>query len=233
VTRYEQLLPPGPPVPAADALAGVDFAARAGDELPYTFCNFVTTLDGRAALDGRTKALGGPADLEMLLALRAVADAVLVGPGTVRAESYGRLLRRPAAPPPAVLISRRFEVPWDAGLFAAADQHVLVYAPFGEPPAVAAQVEVVHLPDCTPAAVLADLRARGVRALLCEGGPTLFHALLAAGLVDELFLTLTASVTGDDGQPRIVTGPRFPAPLEFELKWVLRAGSELFLRYAR
>ena len=53
--------------------------------------------------------------------LRAAADAVLIGPGTVRAEGYGRLVspeRRPL-PPPAVLISRRFDIPWEAGLFAA------------------------------------------------------------------------------------------------------------------
>ena len=65
----------------------------------------------------------------MLLALRAAADAVLIGPGTVRAEGYGRLVspqRRPS-PPPAVLISRRFDIPWEAGLFAAADQPVIVY----------------------------------------------------------------------------------------------------------
>ena len=93
------------------------------------FFNFVTTLDGRAALDGSTRPLGGPADLEMLLSLRAVADAVLVGPGTVRAEGYGRLVgpERRAEPPPAVLISRRFDIPWEAGLFAAADQPVLIY----------------------------------------------------------------------------------------------------------
>ena len=67
-------------------------AALATAERPHTFFNFVTTLDGRAALDGSTRPLGGPADLEMLLALRAVADAVLIGPGTVRAEGYGRLV---------------------------------------------------------------------------------------------------------------------------------------------
>ena len=59
---------------------------------PYVFFNFVTTFDGRAALDGSTRPLGGPADVEMLLSLRAVADAVLIGPGTVRAEGYGRLV---------------------------------------------------------------------------------------------------------------------------------------------
>ena len=86
-----------------------------------------------------------------------------------------------------MLISRRFDIPWEAGLFAAADQPVLIYtATEGSAPEVAAPVEVVRLGNASPAAALADLRARGVRALLSEGGPTLFHGLLAAGLVDEL-----------------------------------------------
>ena len=71
---------------------GASSARWRRDERPYTFFNFVATLDGRAALDGSTRPLGGPADLEMLLSLRAVADAVLIGPGTVRAEGYGRLV---------------------------------------------------------------------------------------------------------------------------------------------
>src|SRR5215218_7302500 len=89
-------------VSAAQMLAEAAFAEHAPDGRPYVFFNFVTTLDGRGALDGSTRALGGPADLEMLLSLRAAADAVLIGPGTVRAEGYGRLVgpdRRPEPPP--------------------------------------------------------------------------------------------------------------------------------------
>ena len=133
-----------------------------------------------------------------------------------------------------MLISRRFDIPWEAGLFAAADQPVIVYGPAdaGEPPDVAAPVEVVRLDECTPAAALADLRARGIRALLSEGGPTLFRALLADGLVDELFLTLTPVITGDEDELSIVSGGRLPELSRFSLRWVLRSGDELFLRYA-
>ncbi len=187
-------------------------------------------------MDGSTRPLGGPADLEMLLALRTVADAVLIGTGTVRAEGYARLVspeRRPSSPP-AVLISRRFDIPWEAGLFAAADQPVLIYTSLdaGEAPSVTAPVEIVRLEECTPAAALADLRARGVRALLSEGGPTLFHGFLEAGLVDELFLTLTPLLTGDEAETSILRGRRLADPSRFALRWVLRAEDELFLRYA-
>src|SRR4051794_27043576 len=232
---FEQLSG-GSSLSAAELLGAADLGAWATETRPYTFFNFVMTLDGRAALDGSTRPLGGPADLEMLLSLRAVADAVLIGPGTVRAEGYGRLVgvERRAAPPPAVLISRRFDIPWEAGLFAADDQPVIVYGPAdaAEPPDVAAPVEVVPLDECTPAAALADLRRRGIRALLSEGGPTLFHGFLAAGLVDELFLTVTPLITGDEAETALVSGTRLADLAHFTIRSVLRSADELFLRYA-
>jgi riboflavin biosynthesis pyrimidine reductase len=83
------------------------------------------------------------------------------------------------------------------------------------------------------AAVLADLRGRrGVRALLCEGGPTLNRMLFAGGLVDELFLTVAPIVSGDDREPPIVRGGVLSPPPALALEWVLRHGDELFLRYA-
>src|SRR4051794_2784101 len=228
-----QRLIDGEDVSAAEALG--DLRANATDARPHVFFNFVSTLDGRAAVDGTTRPLGGPADLELLLSLRAAADAVLVGPGTIRAEGYGRLVgpERRAVPPPVALISRRFDAPWAAGLFAAAAQPVLLYtASEGTVPDVAAPVEVVRLPEAAPAAVLVDLRARGVRALLSEGGPTLFHGLLAAGLVDDLFLTLTPLLTGDESELGILSGPRLETLARMTLCWVLRHEDELFLRYS-
>ncbi len=71
-----------------------------------------------------------------------------------------------------------------------------------------------------------------MRALLSEGGPTLFGGFLAAGLVDELFLTLSPLLTGDESEISILRGGRLAEPARFELRWVLRAEHELFLRYA-
>ncbi len=176
----------------------------------------MSTLDGRAAIRGSTKPLGTPADLEMLLELRCLADAVLVGPRTIRAEGYGRLVRseerrayresRGLAPEPLfVTVSRGGDV-------AHAD-------------------EVLDGHDLPGA--LAGLRRRGIRSVLCEGGPRLFGSLLSEGLVDELFLTLAPTLTGEPGAPRIVEGGGLPRPVAAELRWVLRAGGELYLRYGR
>ena len=217
---------------------------RAPADRPYVYVNLIATVDGRTAIDGRSARLGGEADLQLLLDLRALADAILIGTGTLRAEGYDRLVRseerrarRRAAgladDPLAVLLTRRFDVPWDAGLFQAAEQPVLVYTGVdGSVPDVPAPVEVVRLVDPTPAAALADLRARGVVALLCEGGPTLHGALHAAGLVDELFVTVAPLLTGDEAEPTVIAGGRLPDTVALTLLSVGRHGSELFLRYA-
>ena len=245
---YSRLLSAGEEATAAELLAEVRPRERAPEGRPFVFVNMVSTIDGRAQVSGRTRELGDEADLEMLLELRAIADAVLIGTGTLRAEGYARLVgseerraRRVAAglapDPTAVLLSRSLDLPWDAGLFAAPEQPILVYTGAAtegarEVPDVAAPVEVVRLPDPTPAAMLADLRARSVAALLTEGGPTLNSALLGAGLVDELFLTIAPVLTGEPDAIRIVEGDGLPGPLRGRPVWVLRARGELFLRYA-
>jgi riboflavin biosynthesis pyrimidine reductase len=243
---YQRLYPEPGELTAPDALAGARLRERAPADRPLVAVDMVTSLDGRATVEGRSKFLGSDADTEMLVELRTVADAVLVGPATVRAESYGdlaatearRAQRRGAGlaeRPHAVLITRSGSIPWEAGLFAAPGQPVVIYSGVElVPPAdVAAPVTVHGLGDVCPAAVLAHLRAAyDVRVVLCEGGPTLLHSLLADGLADELFLTVVPVLVGDDAQPRIVAGGPFPGgPPERELRWVLRAGGELFLRY--
>jgi riboflavin biosynthesis pyrimidine reductase len=239
---YERLQPAGEPVSAEDALRAADFGAHAPEDRPYLFMNFVQSADGRATRGGNTRGLGSDADLQMLLGLRTVADAVLVGTGTIAVEGYGRLLgkaerraRRVAAgqaeDPPCVILTRSFDVPWDAGLFEAPEQPVLIYtATAGEVPVVAAPVEVVVLEDYSEAAALADLRRRGVRALLSEGGPTLFRGLVDAELVDELFLTLAPQLVGG-AERLLIPGPPFEEPVELALLWTMEADGELFLRY--
>lgn len=227
---------------AAELLGEVATGARRR-RAPYVLLNMVSTIDGRAALDGSTRRLGGPADLEMLLELRVLADAVLIGAGTVRAEGYGRLMRSEArrkrreaaglaADPVAVMVSRGLDVPWDAGLFAAPDQPVLIYTSSDAPvPPTPAPVEAVVLDSLKPEVVLDDLRRRGVGILLSEGGPTLNAWMLEAGAVDELFLTLTPLLTGHTHEPTIVGGAGLPVPIDARLKWLLRHEETLFLRY--
>jgi riboflavin biosynthesis pyrimidine reductase len=90
-------------------------------------------------------------------------------------------------------------------------------------------------PGVSPQAVLDILRAAGARLVLCEGGPHLFGDLLAARLIDELFLTLAPQIIGRDDAARrfaLVEGVSFGAPGRWaSLAAVHRAGDDLFLRY--
>jgi riboflavin biosynthesis pyrimidine reductase len=237
-------LVPEEPRPVHELLAEVRRTARAPGDRPFVFANMIATADGRATREGRTHTLGTEADLEVLLELRAIADAVLIGTNTLKVEGYDRLVRSPerrarreaaglAGDPLAVLLTRGWDVPWEAGLFQAPGQPVLVYAgpDAGEPPPTPAPVEVVRLEEPAPAAALADLHARGVGALLCEGGPTLLRSLVADGLADELFLTISPVLTSDGAAPNILVGGALPEPAHLELVWTLQAGPELFLRY--
>lgn len=81
-------------------------------------------------------------------------------------------------------------------------------------------------------ALLRSLREEGVRALLCEGGPTLHGALQAAGLVDELFLTIAPKLSGGGAPPRILEG-ELDDVIPLALTWLLEQDGELFARYSR
>ena len=224
---YRRLLPAGPPTDAHGYLAQLELR-RAGIERPYVLANFVASVDGHATVDQNSRKLSGQADREMFYALRERVDAVLIGPGTLATERYKRMLpaserreRRLAAgrlpEPLAVTVSRSGRVPRDMPLFADTPDNVLVFEGDGVP----------------LDAVLATLRRdHGVETLLCEGGPTIFGALLTAGLVDELFLTLAPTLVGGASGPAVVSGPPPDAPAEVKLVGVLEHEGTLFLRYA-
>lgn len=239
-----QLLPGTGGTSVAEALADFDPVALAGDERPYVFSNFAVTVDGRASIEGRSGAIGSDTDTEMLMGLRSVADGVLVGAGTVRAEQYGRLLpsaerrarrERRGLPhdPLAVIVSESMDVPWEAGLFSSgAGRVVVVTASDDDPPETATPVRVLRQPDGIDltAALQWLRRERGIRGLLCEGGPATHGRLLAEGLVDELFVTVGPLLAGGDG-PRLVEGLD-GGPQDLRLRWLLESDGELFARYA-
>jgi len=212
---------------------------------PLVAVNFAATVDGHAALGGVSGAIGSATDTAMLVRLRTRFDAVMIGAGTMRAERYGPLLNEPRTrewrrrlglpgDPLLVIVSGRLDLPWDAPLFTGGEGEVLIFtAAESEPPPTATVPRIVrHEGPVDVAEVLRHLRAEaGVRALLCEGGPGLHAELQAAGLVDDLFLTIAPKLAGGEG-PRIVEGD-LPGVAELELAWLLEQGGELFARYRR
>jgi riboflavin biosynthesis pyrimidine reductase len=212
---------------------------------PRVALNFATTLDGRAAIDGRSGAIGSDTDTAMLVGLRQRFDAVMIGAGTMRVERYGRIITDPAKRArreelglpgdPLVVIVGSLDLPWDAPLFTEGGGEVLLITAEqdGEPPATATPVEVAREPDGRVDLTTALRRLRGehgVRALLCEGGPHLHSQLQAAELADELFLTIAPKLVGAGSS--ILEGA-LPEVAELELAWLLQEDSELFARYRR
>ena len=206
----------------------VDFAARAPAGRPYVVVNMVASVDGRAAIEGRSGALGGPADKAVFFELRASVDAVLAGTGTLRAENYGRLVRKPERiaqrvarglepEPVALVLSRSGDVPTEIPLLQDPEARPVVLT--GD--------------DAEPARALAHVRSEhGVRSVLCEGGPGLNAGLLAAGVVDELFLTVSPLLAATADPLTICGDAGLAAPVGLGLVWVLEADGMHLLRYA-
>ena len=88
--RLERLHPSPASVTPQELVAGLELGSRATAERPYLVLNMVSSLDGKATLEGRTQALSGEADRALFHELRTQADAVMVGAGTARSERYGR-----------------------------------------------------------------------------------------------------------------------------------------------
>jgi riboflavin biosynthesis pyrimidine reductase len=227
-------------VPGAPGRAARDVLSEMGlrDGAARCVAMMVSTLDGRAAVDGRSVALGHPADRALLRELRTQADAVLVGTNTLRAERYATLLdddqreyRRERGLPEHPLVvtwSRTLDLPLDVPLFAEPATPVAVYTSSDE--AAPEGIEVRRIGSV--ADIPADLAARGMPAVSCEGGPRLLRELAAAGAIDELLLTLAPLLVAGDA-PSILMGPALAEPARLELRSVHRAADHLFLRYSR
>lgn len=192
------------------------------------YANFVETIDGRVALPGvpRSNRLisdESDADLFVMALLRAVADVIVVGSMTLLASPKNRWTAEAAFPEQADAFA---ELRRSLGLAHEPDVVVLTRGRDLETrPDVRERMSV--RPDAAEA--IAELRGRRV---LCEGGPTVFGALLASGLVDELFLTVSPIVAGDGLS--LVEGARLlpDTRVAGSLAGVRREGDHLFLRYA-
>ena len=251
----KRLFPSSAPATADEIVAGfgLDALASTGPAgRPHVLLNMVSTVDGHATLGGRSGGLSSRADRELFHGLRMAVDAVMAGAGTVRVERYGRIIpeesrRRQrveqgrSEEPLACIVSGRLALEGDIPLLAdPAAKVAILTSSAASLPASAAEVHYVRaerdgLLDLPVA--LAELRERfGVRTLLCEGGPHLGAQLLAAGLLDELFLSLAPKLAGGDptagGEAlRILAGTELSPQVELSLLGALQHDSHLFLRY--
>ena len=210
---------------------------------PYLGINMVSSLDGKATLDWRTKGLSSEVDRRLFHHLRTQADAVMVGAGTVREERYGRMTKTdelrqkrvneglvPDAL--AVVVSGRLDLPADLPLLNEPEQRVVIATGSDkELPGLTSNVEYARVGDDLPRLLAYLYEERGVRSVLCEGGPTLNSFLFAADLVDELFLSMSPKIVGGSAALTIVAGRELVEPREAVLISVAEADGELFTRW--
>jgi riboflavin biosynthesis pyrimidine reductase len=249
-----RLLPPGEPTPVERLVEDLDLSERAAagsGSRPYLLLNMISTADGRATLGGRSGAIGDEADKALFHGLRMVVDAVMAGAGTVRAEHYRRLVRDEcrreirrkhgfAEEPLACIVSGRLALGSDIPLLADPQARVAIITTSTASLPEDCEADIQYIRAVRGgvldwASAMSELREHhGVRTLLCEGGPHLNSQLLAHGLVDELFLSLSPRLAGGDAMSetlRILSGPELDPPLPLELISVLEHDSHLFLRY--
>jgi 2,5-diamino-6-(ribosylamino)-4(3H)-pyrimidinone 5'-phosphate reductase len=228
------------PAPWTEAERGLHPRPLLGEPVdasrPYLALNMVATVDGRAAVNGSAVGIGSALDKRLLFELRAEADVVLHGAGTVRADPLSarvprdlvaqRLARGLTPQPLGAIITRSGDLPQQhpyyespTMIYVTSDRAVVVAGP---------NVEVCHVQSVD--AAVRDLGQRGLRRVLCEGGPTLNAALFEANLVDEIFLTIAPKLLGGPDPLTIIKGGNL-GMLRLELRSLVEIEGEIFLKY--
>jgi riboflavin-specific deaminase-like protein len=210
---------------------------------PYVGLNMVSSLDGKATIEWRTKGLSTELDRRLFHQLRTQVDAVMVGAGTVRGERYGRMTKSQelrekriaeglTPDPLAVIVSGRLDLPADLPILNEREQRVVIATGSDASlPDMGEQLEYARTGDDLPKLMAYLDETHGIRSVLCEGGPTLNSYLFAAGLVDELFLTLNPKAVGGAAALTIVAGRELIEPAELALVSLAEGDGDLFTRW--
>jgi riboflavin biosynthesis pyrimidine reductase len=189
---------------------------------PWIELCMVAGLDGSTVVDRNSRALSNPTDQQLLITLRSLVDMVLVGAGTVRAEGYGP----PKRPELRIaVVSRTADFDFDQPLWTSGRAILILPT---DAPTVPVESIRAGVGQVDIAAAVAQLDARVVQA---EGGSTLNGMLAAAGLIDELNLTISPQLNGGSGARLTAGAPELVTPMR--LAHVLEDTGFLFTRYVR
>ena len=241
---YKRLLPNPAEVDAGGLLEGWDPNADTGLGRPRLALNFAVTADGSTTLaDGKSGGIGDEGDLFLFRALRDRVDAVMAGTSTIAVEGYRRIIpdekrraereaRGLQGDALAVTVSRSGVLPLDAPIFGDEDQKLIAFVPPGGSGFTRPGLEEEELDPVTPVAVMERLWAKGVRSVLCEGGSKLASSLIAAGLVDDVFLTIAPVLAGGADQG-MVSGAPLDMAVDMQLAHVAERDGSLFVRWSR
>ena len=236
---------PRPALPLDEAFSDLALPEPPADR-PLVGVNMISSVDGRAQLDGLADGLGSREDRRLMRLYRVAYDAVASGAGTLRADDFyswlpDDLAQRRAAhgqppQPLAVVIGGSSAIPTDRRFFAHPEQPRVVAVGSDSPHAGEAALAGVEVwtaptPNPEPGWLLGRLAERRVRTLLIEGGPTVNSSFLAANALDELYWTVGPRLVAADGRQIMASFPERHAPRVGSLVSAHRSGDELFLRY--
>lgn len=177
---------------------------------PWVGMCMVASIDGSTIVGGNSRPLSSPADQGVLLALRRVADTVLVGAQTARVDGYGKPSKEGQR---VAVVSRSGRVDTTTPLFTSGAGYIVS-------PDASGVVDFFGV-----------VSAAGGRFMQLEGGAQLNAAMVDADLVDEINLTISPNVTGG-ASPRLTNGAH-ELLRRFTLHHVLEHDGFLFLRYVR
>jgi riboflavin biosynthesis pyrimidine reductase len=208
--------------------------------------NMVVSVDGAISVAGRSGGLSGAADRLVFMVLRSLADVIVVGAGTAKAERYGPakaqwpwLREGRAAAPPIAVVSKMLSLDLDTSLVRS-DQTILLTTGQAPPERVeiaakTAEVVIAGDDEVPPASIISELAGRGYRRMLIEGGPSLLGQFTAAGLLDELCVTTSPLLEGGHAPRMLVAPPTSKAgdPTQLRLTSVLEDDGFLLGRYAK
>jgi riboflavin biosynthesis pyrimidine reductase len=221
--------------PDVDAFISALGAVYAYPDGQWVRANMVASVDGAIAVEGKSGGLSGAADRLLFWALRSLADVILVGAGTARAENYGtvnptdlwpQLRAGQRAVPPIAVISGQLDLDFGGRLFSYGDaasgtadgppagrSRTIVLTTSAAPgdrlneAASVADVITAGERQVTAAAAIDALSAKGYRRILVEGGPGLLGQLIAAKLLDEVCLTISPALEGGHSAGRVTRAP--------------------------
>ena len=189
---------------------------------PFVRANFIVTVDGHVTgRDGLSGSINNPADKRVFDLLRSLADTVLVGAGTVRAEGYGRIEAPEDGPAPDLVVVSNSGVMPDSVLDSPSHDGGVprgraMLATHSSAPQSDSGVERILCGDSEvdEHGLLRRLHEAGSRSVLTEGGPHLLTSLLARGLVDEIAVTTSPLIVGAVSGLHLIT-----QPVEASLQW--------------
>jgi riboflavin biosynthesis pyrimidine reductase len=229
-----------------EALAEIYAHPDGGASQTWVRANMITSIDGAISVQGRSGGLSGVADKLVFGLLRSLADVVLVGAETARAEHYGLArvwpqLRSGRPVPPIAIVTKRLTLDLDSPLIQGNDGPRTIVLTTGdaatdrvELASKTADVIIAGDHEVSATTIVGKLAELGHRKILIEGGPTLLAQLSAAGLLDELCATISPLVEGGGAARMMVSkSSDQPVPRNFELRVLLEDDGFLLARYIR